>query len=195
MPVSDHQMIEAWKQVLTLSKLKAGQSVTVLTSAATHPQTLQCALIASQAMGAIVNRLDLPPVNAEKALRPRQPGLPRHHATDRQPRGHRGPQGQRPGARPDDAAVSPEQHEILASGTKILLAVEPPEVLVRMVPTLADRTRVKAAAARIGAAREMHVVSAAGTTCAASWASTRRSASTASSTNPGAGTTGRAASR
>jgi len=28
MPVSDHQMIEAWKQVLTLSKLEAGQSVT-----------------------------------------------------------------------------------------------------------------------------------------------------------------------
>ena len=68
MPVSDHQMIEAWKQVLTLSKLEAGQSVTVLTGAATHPQTLQCALIASQAMGAIVNRLDLPPVNGEKAL-------------------------------------------------------------------------------------------------------------------------------
>ena len=41
MPVSDHQMIEAWKQVLTLSKLEAGQSVTVLTSATTHPQTLQ----------------------------------------------------------------------------------------------------------------------------------------------------------
>ena len=58
---------------------------------------------------------------------------------------------------------SPEQHEILSAGTRILLAVEPPEVLVRMVPTLADRVRVKAAAARITAAREMHVVSAAGT--------------------------------
>ena len=34
---------------------------------------------------------------------------------------------------------SPEQHEILASGTKILLAVEPPEVLARLVPTEADR--------------------------------------------------------
>ena len=29
---------------------------------------------------------------------------------------------------------SPEQHEILQAGTKILLAVEPPEILVRMVP-------------------------------------------------------------
>jgi 2,5-dihydroxypyridine 5,6-dioxygenase len=163
MPVSDHQMIEAWKQVLTLSKLQAGQSVTVLTSAATHPQTLQCALIASQAMGAIVNRLDLPPVNAEKALS--RDSLAYLGTT---------PLTGNPAAiaalKASDLVLdlmtllfSPEQHEILASGTRILLAVEPPEVLVRMVPTLADRTRVKAAAARIGAAREMHVVSAAGT--------------------------------
>jgi 2,5-dihydroxypyridine 5,6-dioxygenase len=163
MPVSDHQMIEAWKQVLTLSKLEAGQSVTVLTSATTHPQTLQCALIASQAMGAIVNRLDLPPVNAEKALS--RDSLAYLGTT---------PLTGNPAAiaalKASDLVLdlmtllfSPEQHEILASGTRILLTVEPPEVLVRMVPTLADRTRVKAAAARIGAAREMHVVSAAGT--------------------------------
>ena len=43
---------------------------------------------------------------------------------------------------------SPEQHDILSAGTRILLAVEPPEVLVRMVPTAADRARVKAATAR-----------------------------------------------
>src|SRR6476661_636930 len=66
--ISDHDMIRAWTQVLTLSKLQPGQSVTVLTSAATHPQTLQTAIIAASAMGAIVNRLDLPPVNGEKAL-------------------------------------------------------------------------------------------------------------------------------
>jgi 2,5-dihydroxypyridine 5,6-dioxygenase len=55
------------------------------------------------------------------------------------------------------------QHEILATGTKILLAVEPPEVLVRLVPTEADRTRVRAATARLSRAREMHIVSDAGT--------------------------------
>src|SRR5215467_13944416 len=68
MPVSDHQMIEAWKKVLTLSRLERGQTVTILTGAATHPQTLSTALVATQAMGAVVNRLDLPPVNGEKAL-------------------------------------------------------------------------------------------------------------------------------
>ena len=135
----------------------------MLTSAATHPQTLSTALIAAQSMGAVVNRLDLPPVNGEKALS----------------RDSLAYLGTTPltGNKPAIAALkesdlvldlmtllfSPEQHEILATGTKILLAVEPPEVLARLVPTEADRTRVKAAAARIGAAREMSVVSAAGT--------------------------------
>src|SRR3546814_20713072 len=41
---------------------------------------------------------------------------------------------------------SPEQQEILESGTRILLAVEPPEVLVRLLPTEADKARVMAAA-------------------------------------------------
>lgn len=163
MPVSDHQLISAWKQVLSLSKLERGQSVTILTSAATHPQTLACALIATQDMGAIVNRLDLPPVNGEKALS--RDSLAYLGTT---------PLTGNPAAiaalKASDLVLdlmtllfSPEQHEILASGTKILLAVEPPEILARLVPTEADRTRVRAAAARISSAKEMHVVSAAGT--------------------------------
>lgn len=163
MPVSDYQLVTAWKQVLTLSKLEPGQTVTILTGAATHPQTLECALIATQEMGAIVNRLDLPPVNGEKA-----------HSRD-----SLAYLGTTPltGNLAAIAALtasdlvldlmtllfSAEQHAILSTGTKILLAVEPPEVLVRLVPTEADRTRVKAAAARIGKAKEMHIISAAGT--------------------------------
>jgi len=58
---------------------------------------------------------------------------------------------------------SPEQIDILGSGTKILLAVEPPEVLVRTVPTEADRTRVLAASEKLRKARQMRVVSDAGT--------------------------------
>ncbi len=58
---------------------------------------------------------------------------------------------------------SPEQLEILQGGTRILLAVEPPEVLARLVPTPEDRTRVLAAGRRLAAAKEMHITSAAGT--------------------------------
>ena len=163
MPVSDYQMVDAWTKVLKLSRLEAGQTVTILTSASTHPQTLATALIATQSMGAIVNRLDLPPVNGEKALS----------------RDSLAYLGTTPltGNRAAIAALtesdlvldlmtllfSPEQLEILKTGTKILLAVEPPEVLTRLVPTPGDRERVLAAQARIARAKEMHIVSAAGT--------------------------------
>lgn len=163
MAVSDYDLIQAWKRVLTLSKLERGQFVTVLTSASTHPQTLACALLAATDLGAIVNRLDLPPINGEKAISRNSLAyfgttpLTGNHAAIA-------------ALKASDLVLdlmtllfSPEQHEILASGTKILLAVEPPEVLARMVPTMDDKKRVIAAAEKIGKAKEMHVTSDAGT--------------------------------
>lgn len=163
MAISDFQMIEAWKEVLTLSKLRAGQVVTVLSGASTHPQTLSTALIAAQSLGAIVNRLDLQPVNGEKA-----------HSRDALSY-----LGTTPltGNRAAIAALkesdlvldlmtllfSPEQHDILKAGVKILLAVEPPEVLARLVPTADDRKRVLAASEKLRHAKLMHITSAAGT--------------------------------
>jgi 2,5-dihydroxypyridine 5,6-dioxygenase len=159
MPVSDFALIQAWQQVLGLSRLEAGQTVTVLTSASTHPQTMACAMTAAQSMGAIVNRLDLPPVNGEKALS--RDSLAYLGTTPLT--GNRAAIAM---LKASDLVLdlmtllfSPEQHEILATGTKILLAVEPPEILLRMVPTEADRTRVKAAAQRIEAAKMMHISS------------------------------------
>ncbi|MBN9427430.1 MAG: 2,5-dihydroxypyridine 5,6-dioxygenase [Burkholderiales bacterium] len=163
MPVGDYQLIQAWQKVLELSQLKPGQAVTILTSAATHPQNLSAATVAAQSLGAVVSRLDLPPLNADKAL-------------SRDPFAYLG-ETPLTGNRPALAALkssdlvidlmtllfSPEQHEILAGGTKILLAVEPPEVLVRTVPTLADRARVRAACERLGRAKTMTVTSRAGT--------------------------------
>jgi 2,5-dihydroxypyridine 5,6-dioxygenase len=163
MPVSDYEMVRAWKQVLDLSQLQAGQTVTILTSAGTHPQTLATALIATQSMGAVVNRLDLPPVNGDKALS--RDSLAYLGTTPLT-----GNRAAIAALKESDLVLdlmtllfSPEQHEILQTGTKILLAVEPPEVLARLVPTAEDRVRVKSAAARIAAAREMRVTSKAGT--------------------------------
>ncbi|SAK58986.1 2,5-dihydroxypyridine 5,6-dioxygenase [Caballeronia glebae] len=163
MPVSDYQMVDAWTKVLKLSRLEAGQTVTILTSASTHPQTLSTALIATQSMGAIVNRLDLPPVNGEKALS--RDSLAYLGTTPLT-----GNRAAIAALKESDLVLdlmtllfSPEQLDILKTGTKILLAVEPPEVLTRLVPTLADRERVLAAQARIARAKEMHIVSAAGT--------------------------------
>ncbi|WP_322027964.1 2,5-dihydroxypyridine 5,6-dioxygenase [Burkholderia sp. BCC1977] len=163
MAISDYQLIEAWKQVLQLSKLKQGEAVTILTGAATHPQTLSCAIVAVQSLGGIVNRLDLPPINGEKAF-------------SRDPFSYLGttPLSGNPAAIAALKAsglvidlmallFSPEQLEILKSGTRILLAVEPPEVLARMVPTLEDRERTIAAREKIRVAKEMRVTSSAGT--------------------------------
>lgn len=163
MSVSDHDLIQAWKQVLSLSKLERGQLVTVLTSSSTHPQTLSTAILAAASMGAIVNRLDLLPVNGEKALS--RDSLAYLGTTPLT-----GNRAAIAALKESDLVLdlmtllfSPEQHEILKAGTKILLAVEPPEVLVRMVPTMADRARVAAASAKLGKAKEMHVTSPAGT--------------------------------
>jgi 2,5-dihydroxypyridine 5,6-dioxygenase len=163
MPISDVDMIQAWKQVLKLSRLEAGDVVTVLTSSGTHPQTLSTAIVAAADLGAIVNRLDVPPVNGEKSL-------------SRDSLGYVGttPLTGNPAAiaalKESDLVLdlmtllfSPEQLDILRSGTKILLAVEPPEVLARLVPTPEDRARVVEAAGELERARRMHVTSAAGT--------------------------------
>ena len=163
MSVSDTDLIHAWKQVLSLSRLEPGQIVTVLTGADTHPQTLRCAITAASDMQARVNRLDLPPVNAEKSLS--RDSLAYLGTT---------PLTGNPAAiaalKASDLVLdlmtllfSPEQHEILQTGTKILLAIEPPEVLCRLVPTEADRARVQAAAKEIEAASQMRITSRAGT--------------------------------
>ncbi|NEX64698.1 M29 family metallopeptidase [Noviherbaspirillum galbum] len=163
MAVSDFQMIQAWGEVLRLSKLEKGQKVAILCGPHTHPQTLQTATIAAQAAGAVVTRIELQPINAEKA-------------TTRDLMNYLGetPLTNNPVAlaalKNSDLVLdlmlllfSPEQMEILESGTKILLAVEPPEVLVRTIATEADRQRVVAASKLLRAAKQMHVTSPAGT--------------------------------
>lgn len=163
MAVSDAEMIQAWTQVLILSELRPGQTVTVLTSSDTHPQTLATAINAARAMGAIVNRLDLLPTNGEKSLS--RDKLSYFGTTPLT-----GNKAALAALKASDLVLdlmvllfSAEQHEILASGTKILLAIEPPEILARLVPTAEDRARVLAASQKLQAAKEMHVTSRAGT--------------------------------
>ncbi|KWT97469.1 Leucyl aminopeptidase (aminopeptidase T) [Variovorax sp. WDL1] len=116
-----------------------------------------------QEAGATVTHIELPPINAEKSL-------------SRDPFGYLG-ETPLSGNPPAIAALmasdlvldlmgllfSPEQLQVLQSGTKILLAMEPPEILVRTIPTLHDRQRVLAATDRLRRAKTMHVTSKAGT--------------------------------
>jgi 2,5-dihydroxypyridine 5,6-dioxygenase len=163
MAVCDNVMLEAWKQVLTLSRLQKGQSVTILTDNQTHPQTLATATTAANAMGATVTRLEFAPVNGERSLS-------RDKAAYVGSTPLTGNRVALAALKASDLVIdlllllfSAEQAEVLTAGTKILLAVEPPDVLARMVPTQEDRSRVLAAAEKLAAARHMHVTSAAGT--------------------------------
>ena len=120
MAVSDHDLINAWRQVLSLSKLEAGQCVTLLTGANTHPQTLRCAMTAVQTLGGIASRLDLQPVNGEKALS--RDSLAYLGVTPLT-----GNRAAIAALKASDLVLdlmtllfSPEQHDILSSGTKIL---------------------------------------------------------------------------
>ena len=163
MPISDADLHNAWTRVLTLSRLQAGQVVTILTDAETHPQTLGTAITAARGMGAVVNRLDLQAINGERSLsRDKLAYVGTTPLT--------GNRAAMAALKESDLVLdlmvllfSPEQLEVLEGGTKILLAVEPPEVLARLVPTEEDRERVLAAAALLERARLMHVTSEAGT--------------------------------
>ncbi|MDM0021870.1 2,5-dihydroxypyridine 5,6-dioxygenase [Variovorax saccharolyticus] len=163
MPISDYQLVEGWKHVLKLSKIGAGHVVTVLTSANTHAQTLSTAMQAIASVGAVGNRLDVPPINGDKSFsRDRIAYLGQTALT--------GNPAAVAALKASDMVLdlmlllfSPEQLDILESGTKILLVIEPPEILMRMLPTEEDRDRVKAAASLLEKAKEMRVTSGAGT--------------------------------
>ncbi len=163
MAVSDHVMLEAWKQVLGLCRLERGQCVTIITDPETHPQTLSTAIAGAVSYGAIVNRLEFVPTNAERSLsRDKTAYVGTTPLT--------GNRTALAALKASDLILdmvlllhSPEQNEVLAGGSRMLLAVEPPEILARLVPTLEDRTRVLAAARKLESARRMRVTSPSGT--------------------------------
>lgn len=163
MAISDTEFIAAWTHVLRLSNLKEGEVLTMLTGVDTHAQTLRCATTAASTLGAIVNRLDLAPMNGARSLSRDPFAYLGETALTRNP-------AALAALKSSDMVIdlmtllfSPEQGEILESGTRILLAVEPPELLMRLVPSIEDRDRVESAARLLQGAKEMRVTSAAGT--------------------------------
>ncbi|WP_244655340.1 2,5-dihydroxypyridine 5,6-dioxygenase [Rhizobium lusitanum] len=58
---------------------------------------------------------------------------------------------------------SPEQTEILEAKTRMLMVIEPPEMLARMMPNPEDKRRVMIADAKLRKAKTMRVTSKAGT--------------------------------
>ncbi|VCU68256.1 2,5-dihydroxypyridine 5,6-dioxygenase [Pigmentiphaga humi] len=163
MPVSDTRSTAMWREVLELSEVGPGQNVLLLTSANSNPLLIDAAGRAAAALGATVSRLDIEPnwdlfeVGSDPTVVSGQSPI------DRNPMALAA-------MKAADLVVdfvfllfTPGQKEVLASGTRILLAYDAPEVLARIVPTREDRRRVLAAKAAYAAGSTMRVTSPAGT--------------------------------
>ncbi|MEA9391256.1 2,5-dihydroxypyridine 5,6-dioxygenase [Acerihabitans sp. TG2] len=163
MAVSNSDLVAGWKEVLTLCNLRVGEQVTILTSDDSHPQVVATCQIACSQMGAILTLLALAPMNGEKALSRDKSGFVGKTALETN-------RVALAALKSSDLIIdtmmllfSPEQEQILKTGARMLLAVEPPEILLRLLPTRADKLRALAATACLKQARRMTVVSDAGT--------------------------------
>lgn len=163
MSLRDENRLREWAHVLELSKLKTSEHVIVLTGENSRPANVEMALRASSWIGAQVFRMDVPPVS------PRGP-----HGSDRTVNVGVAPiAGNRLAIetlKKADLVIdtmgllhSPEQVEILQAGTRMLMVLEPPEVLSRNLPELNDKRRVMAADKWLRTGKTMRVVSPQGT--------------------------------
>lgn len=163
MPVSNAQLTDMFVHVLKLSNVDESQSVAVLKSHYSNGRVVASATEAAQRLGAKVYCVELPAYQAPMAIGNDLTA----YCGDTPLTGNLAAQRALEAA---DLIVdtmmllhSPEQEEILKTGTRILLAVESPDVLARMLPSLEDKRRVVAAQKVLSSAKKMHVMSAAGT--------------------------------
>lgn len=162
MPVSDSELTRMFEHVLTLSNVNETQSVAILKSHYSNERTVRAAMDAAQRLKANVFIIELPSFNHPTAMGNDMTA----YCGDTALTGNIAAQRALETA---DMIVdtmmllhSPEQEQILKSGTRILLAVEPPEVLARMLPTEEDKIRVMASHKLLEQASSMRIVSNAG---------------------------------
>jgi 2,5-dihydroxypyridine 5,6-dioxygenase len=158
------KLLSAWKQVLELCKLKAGENLVILAADHSNPEHVQAARAAATMLGARLSMLELGE-SAGAMARMAGETTGQHGATNLT-----GNMAAIAAMKAADMVVDlmgidrgTEQQQILDAGTRILLVKEPPEIFIRLVPTPEDKRRTLAAAAKLKKARTMRVTSAAGT--------------------------------
>jgi 2,5-dihydroxypyridine 5,6-dioxygenase len=161
MPISDDFRMSMWRKVLDLSRLRAGEKAVVLTTESSHPLNIDAAYRAAVAVGATVCRIDVPPVSRSGSFGQRAnvavtPLTGNKMVVDV--------------LKSADFVIdlmgllhSPEQLEIIGCGTRMLMVIEPPEILAQLIPTPEDKIRVMRADDLLREAKSMHVTSKAGT--------------------------------
>lgn len=163
MSINDTDFVIAWKSVLDQCQLKSGEQVAILTTDDSNQQIVRCARMAVGLMGGILTMINLPAMNGEKALSRDKSGYVGTtylaHST-----------AAVAGLKAADLVIdtmqllfSQEQEQILKAGTRMLLAVEPPETMMRMIPSPEAKNKVFGANKFMEPAKEMTVTSRAGT--------------------------------
>lgn len=163
MRISEPQLRAVWRTVLELSKVGPGQNVLVLTSQNSNPSHIDMALGAAGDLGATAARLEVQPQFESLSVGSDPTTIVGRSPIDGNPMAVTA-------MKAADLVIdlifllfTPAQKDVLASGTRILLVYEPPEVLARIVPTMDDRRRVLAAKATYGRGKTIHVTSKLGT--------------------------------
>ncbi len=156
---ADAGMVDLFKRELKLCKVTAEETLAVLTQGENYSDYAQGFLTAAQQIGASAFQVSVP--------------APVTHGGYAANLGKTTIAGNRPVIEALKAAdividlmfllFSEEQNEITDSGTRMLLVVEPLEVLIRMFPDEDLRRRVEVGEALLGNAKKMHITSPSGT--------------------------------
>jgi len=163
MPVSPNQLVSMWRDVLSLSNVKPNENVLVLTSSHSNPELIDAATRAAVDLKAKVARLDLQPTWHIAEGRSDATTIDGLSAIEGHPLAIAA-------MKSADLVIdllwlihSAAQKEVLGSGTRMLLAYEPPEVLARVMPSEDDRRRVLAAREAYSRGKRIRITSKAGT--------------------------------
>jgi 2,5-dihydroxypyridine 5,6-dioxygenase len=147
---------------LGLCKVRSGEKVAILTEGGQFAARVRAYKTAIRALGAEALHVDYKPTNAAVTPANRLENVGRS--------GLRADRKAMEALKQADLVIdmmlllfSQEQLEIQNAGTRIVLVVEPTEILTRLFPSENLRRRVEAAERRLGAARALRVTNAAGT--------------------------------
>ena len=150
MAVSQAELVDAWRKVLSLCKVKPEESVAILIRPGIQVRNLEAAQQAFEELGCQIYQIE--PLIRNKPLRENKPAMAALQQTD---------------FILDFIGLhllrTYELNLIMEQGSRILYVTEPPESLVRLLPTAQDKENVCKAGEFLKAARSMQVVSDAGT--------------------------------
>ena len=150
MSVGHAETVAAWREVLELCRLRSDETVAILTKPEANPRNVEAAKHAIVDLGAL--HFCLEPHIGRTSLFHNKPAMDALRSVD---------------LVVDFLGIhllrGGEQEALVQAGTRVLYAVEPPETLIRLMPTLEDKRRVKAAEACLKGASSMTATSDAGT--------------------------------